>query len=89
MKIGVIDVGGGLRGIYAVGIFDYCMDHQIHFDLGIGISAGSATWRLSQQVNGDGTINSTWNTHSASSIWALEISSSNGLLLIWTMYMGR
>lgn len=42
MKTGVIDVGGGLRGIYAVGIFDYCMDHQIHFDLGIGISAGSA-----------------------------------------------
>ena len=42
MKAGVIDVGGGLRGIYAVGIFDYCMDHNIHFDLGIGISAGSA-----------------------------------------------
>ena len=32
MKTGVIDVGGGLRGIYAVGIFDYCMDHNIHFD---------------------------------------------------------
>lgn len=42
MKTGVIDVGGGLRGIYAVGVFDYCMDHQIRFDLGIGISAGSA-----------------------------------------------
>ncbi len=42
MKTGVIDVGGGLRGIYAAGVFDYCMDHGIHFDLGIGISAGSA-----------------------------------------------
>lgn len=42
MKTGVIDVGGGLRGIYVVGIFDYCMDHNIHFDLGIGISVGSA-----------------------------------------------
>ena len=42
MKLGVIDVGGGLRGIYAVGIFDYCMDKGIAFDLGIGISAGSA-----------------------------------------------
>ena len=31
-----------MRGIYAVGAFDYCMDHGIHFDLGIGISAGSA-----------------------------------------------
>ena len=42
MKTGVIDVGGGFRGIYAVGVFDYCMEHKISFDLGIGISAGSA-----------------------------------------------
>ncbi|MDE6750951.1 MAG: patatin family protein [Lachnospiraceae bacterium] len=42
MKTGVIDVGGGFRGIYAVGVFDYCMDKKISFDLGIGISAGSA-----------------------------------------------
>ena len=42
MKIGIIDVGGGLRGIYAAGILDYCMDQKIHFDLGIGVSAGSA-----------------------------------------------
>lgn len=42
MKTGVIDVGGGLRGIYAAGVFDYCMDQGIHFDVGIGVSAGSA-----------------------------------------------
>ena len=42
MKTGVVDVGGGLRGIYAVGVLDYCMDHNIRFDLGIGVSAGSA-----------------------------------------------
>ena len=42
MKTGVIDVGGGFRGIYAVGVLDYCMDQKISFDLGIGISAGSA-----------------------------------------------
>ncbi len=42
MKIGVVDVGGGLRGIYAVGVLDYCMDQHIRFDLGIGVSAGSA-----------------------------------------------
>ena len=42
MKIGVIDVGGGFRGIYAAGVLDYCMDQEISFDLGIGISAGSA-----------------------------------------------
>ena len=42
MKTGVIDVGGGYRGIYAAGVLDYCMDQKIAFDLGIGISAGSA-----------------------------------------------
>ena len=42
MKSGVIDVGGGYRGIYAAGVFDYCLDHKLFFDLGIGVSAGSA-----------------------------------------------
>lgn len=42
MKTAVVDVGGGMRGIYAAGVLDYCMDHQITFDLGIGVSAGSA-----------------------------------------------
>lgn len=42
MKIGIIDVGGGYRGVYAAGVLDYCLDHQIAFDLGIGVSAGSA-----------------------------------------------
>lgn len=42
MKTGIIDVGGGYRGIYAAGVLDYCMDKAISFDLAIGISAGSA-----------------------------------------------
>ena len=42
MKTGIVDVGGGLRGIYAAGVLDYCMDQGIAFDLGIGVSAGSA-----------------------------------------------
>ncbi len=41
-KIGVVDVGGGFRGVYAAGVLDYCMDQQIQFDVGIGVSAGSA-----------------------------------------------
>ena len=41
-RIGVIDVGGGFRGIYAAGVLDYCMDQEIRFDVGIGVSAGSA-----------------------------------------------
>ena len=42
MKLGIVDVGGGLRGIYAAGVMDYCMDQKIHFDCCIGVSAGSA-----------------------------------------------
>ena len=26
---GIVDVGGGLRGIYGAGIFDYCMEQGI------------------------------------------------------------
>ena len=39
---GVIDVGGGLRGIYGAGVFDRCIDDGISFDMCIGVSAGSA-----------------------------------------------
>lgn len=39
---GIIDVGGGLRGVYGAGIFDYFLDENIEFDHCIGVSAGSA-----------------------------------------------
>lgn len=42
MKTGIVDVGGGYRGIYAAGVLDYCMEQGICFDVGIGVSAGSA-----------------------------------------------
>ena len=42
MKTAVVDVGGGMRGIYAAGVLDYCLDRKITFDVGIGVSAGSA-----------------------------------------------
>ncbi len=42
MKVGVIDVGGGFRGIYATGVLDYCQDNGVEFDLALAISAGSA-----------------------------------------------
>ena len=41
-KIGVVDVGGGYRGVYAAGVLDRCMQQGIWFDIGIGVSAGSA-----------------------------------------------
>lgn len=40
--IGVVDVGGGMRGSYGAGVFDYCLDQKIDFDYCIGVSAGSA-----------------------------------------------
>ena len=42
MRTGIIDVGGGMRGIFAAGVLDGCIDRGIGFDLAIGISAGSA-----------------------------------------------
>ena len=39
---GIIDVGGGLRGIYGAGVFDRCMTDGIRFDYVIGVSAGAA-----------------------------------------------
>ena len=29
MKTGVVDVGGGLRGVYTAGVFDYCLDQDM------------------------------------------------------------
>ncbi len=40
--IGVVDVGGGMRGVYASGVYDFLLDQHIYFDYCIGVSAGSA-----------------------------------------------
>lgn len=42
MKTAVVDVGGGLRGVYASGVLDRCQEEGIRFDAGVGVSAGSA-----------------------------------------------
>ncbi len=39
---GIVDVGGGTRGIYGAGAFDFFLDRGITFDYLIGVSAGSA-----------------------------------------------
>ncbi len=41
MKFGVIDAGGGFRGVYGAGVLDYCIENDIHFDYCVGASAGS------------------------------------------------
>ncbi len=40
-KTGIIDVGGGVRDVYAAGVLDTCLAEGIAFDYCIGISAGS------------------------------------------------
>lgn len=42
MKTCLIDVGGGLRGVYGAAVMDKCMDLGIVFDGCIGVSAGAA-----------------------------------------------
>ncbi len=42
MKLGFVDVGGGTRGIYGAGVFDYFMEEGISGDYFIGVSAGAA-----------------------------------------------
>ncbi|MBQ1401040.1 MAG: patatin family protein [Firmicutes bacterium] len=40
--IGIIDTGGGMRGVYGAGVTDYCIEKGIEFDYCIGVSAGAA-----------------------------------------------
>ena len=42
MKVGFIDSGGGMRGIYTSGIYDCLMDSGVEPEYCIGVSAGSA-----------------------------------------------
>lgn len=39
---GIIDIGGGLRGIFGAGVFDRMIDDNISFDYYAGVSAGAA-----------------------------------------------
>lgn len=41
MKTGLVLEGGGMRGLYTVGVLDVFMDNDIHFDYIIGVSAGA------------------------------------------------
>lgn len=41
-KVGILDIGGGLRGIYGAGVFDYLIANNIEIPYTIGVSAGSA-----------------------------------------------
>ena len=58
--IGIIDVGGGERGIYGAGVLDYCLKYDIRFDYHIGVSAGAAN--LSSYLAGQSSRNFTFYT---------------------------
>ena len=40
--IGIVDVGGGMRGVFGCGVTDFLLDNDITFDYCLGVSAGSA-----------------------------------------------
>ena len=79
MKTGIVDVGGGLRGIYAAGVLDYCMDKGIRFDLGIGGLRRKRQSHLLRRRPARGAITvSTWTTRSAANTWASATSWKSG-----------
>lgn len=41
MKTGLVLEGGGMRGVYTVGVLDTFLDYEIFFDYIIGVSAGA------------------------------------------------
>jgi predicted patatin/cPLA2 family phospholipase len=41
MKTGLILEGGAMRGMFTAGVMDVLMENGIHFDAGIGVSAGA------------------------------------------------
>lgn len=40
--VGIVDVGGGERGVYGAGVLDFCLARGISFDCCVGVSAGAA-----------------------------------------------
>lgn len=51
MKTGLVLEGGGMRGIYTVGVLDVLLDNNIHFDYIIGVPPARATPLLTFRVS--------------------------------------
>ena len=41
MKKALVVEGGAMRGIFAAGVLDACLEKNVHFDFAIGVSAGA------------------------------------------------
>ena len=39
---GIVDVGGGMRGVYSSGLYDRLLDENVSIPYCLGVSAGSA-----------------------------------------------
>ena len=42
VKTGLIMEGGAMRGMFTSGVIDVMMEHDIHYDGAIGVSAGAS-----------------------------------------------
>lgn len=40
-SMGLVLEGGGMRGVFTVGVLDYLMDKEIHYPYAVGVSAGA------------------------------------------------
>lgn len=64
-KLGLVLEGGGMRGVYTMGVLDYFMDHNLYTDGVIGVSAGAChacsyaskqrgrAWRINERFLND------------------------------------
>ena len=67
MRTAVVDVGGGLRGVYATGVLDRCLEEGVRFDAGVGVSAGAPTSPRTLPGKRGGTTSFTRNIPAAGS----------------------
>ena len=70
MRTAVVDVSGGLRGVYATGVLDRCVEEGVRFDAGVGVSAGSANIASYLAGQKGGTTSFTRSIPAARSTWA-------------------
>lgn len=85
MKTGLVLEGGGLRGIYTVGVLDVMMEHQLYPDYAVGVSAGAANavsylsgqagrgYRVNTQYLGDKRYMSLSNLVRRRSLFGMEL----------------
>ena len=84
MKTGLVLEGGGMRGMYSIGILDYFLENNIHFDYVIGVSAGACngvsfvskqkgrSYRINTNYIGDKRYLSIYNLFKEGSLFGMD-----------------